>query len=151
MTMPPPFSVPAADGVPPVGPALRPLRGIRSIPLGNAVIWQAPDGVVWLYYVTRHGELWDSSRITAKISAMELGTWSESFQITFEPGTMVRNRPILVGNGDYLPPVYHEVGNDPRALTGLHLVLHALGPSDGYLTESNASAPAWAISSLHQR
>ena len=37
--------------------------------LGNAVVWQAPDGVVWLFYVTRYGELWSDSRITAKISS----------------------------------------------------------------------------------
>src|SRR5437868_14527921 len=27
-------------------------------PEGNAVVWQAPDGVVWLFSVTRHGETW---------------------------------------------------------------------------------------------
>ncbi len=30
--------------------------------------------------------------------------------LTFEPGTMVRNLPIVVENGDYLLPVYHEIG-----------------------------------------
>ncbi|MGY8690971.1 MAG: exo-alpha-sialidase, partial [Verrucomicrobiales bacterium] len=30
--------------------------------LGNPVIWQAPDGVVWLFYVTRFGETWSTSR-----------------------------------------------------------------------------------------
>ena len=34
--------------------------------LGNAVVWQAPDGAVWLFYVTRYGETWSDSRITAK-------------------------------------------------------------------------------------
>jgi len=80
--------------------------------LGNAVVWQAPDGVVWLFYVTRYGELWDSSRITAKISRDGAATWSESFMVTFEAGTMVRNLPIVLGNGDYLLPVYFETGND---------------------------------------
>lgn len=82
--------------------------------LGNAVIWQAPDGLVWLFYVSRYGELWDSSRITAKISKDGASTWSESFMLTFEAGTMVRNLPIVLGNGDYLLPVYHELGNDPE-------------------------------------
>lgn len=106
--------------------------------LGNAVVWQAPDGVVWLYYVTRHGELWDSSRITAKISRDGARTWSESFQITFEAGTMVRNRPILVGNGDYLLPVYHEVGNDPES-TGPDCTSFFMrwDPRSGLWTESN--------------
>ena len=82
--------------------------------LGNAVAWQAPDGLVWLFYVTRYGEIWDTSRITAKISRDGARTWSESFMLTFEAGTMVRNRPILLNNGDYLLPVYHELGDDPE-------------------------------------
>src|SRR5258706_16325168 len=28
----------------------------RSV--GNGVIWQAPDGVVWLFYVVRFGDTW---------------------------------------------------------------------------------------------
>lgn len=80
--------------------------------LGNPVVWQAPDGVVWLFYVTRYGETWAHSRITAKISRDGARTWSEPFQVTFEPGTMVRAHPIVLSNGDYLLPVYHEVGED---------------------------------------
>lgn len=106
--------------------------------LGNAVVWQAPDGVVWLFYVTRYGELWDSSRITAKISRDGAKTWSESFQLTFEAGTMVRNRPIVLPDGDYLLPVYHEVGTDPESTspdcTSFFLRYH---PATRQWTESN--------------
>ncbi len=106
--------------------------------LGNAIPWQAPDGVVWLFYVTRYGEIWDSSRITAKVSRDGAQTWSESFALTFEAGTMVRNRPIVLPDGDYLLPVYHEVGNDPEAVskdcTSLFLRYH---PATGLWTESN--------------
>ncbi len=82
--------------------------------LGNAVIWEAPDRGVWLFYVTRYGELWSDSRITAKVSRDGAKTWSEPFQITFEAGTMVRNRPVVLEGGDWLLPVYHEVGTDPE-------------------------------------
>ena len=82
--------------------------------LGNAVIWEAPDRVVWLFYVTRYGELWSDSRITAKISRDGARTWSEPFQVTFEAGTMVRNRPIVVDGTQWLLPVYHEIGTDPE-------------------------------------
>lgn len=106
--------------------------------LGNAVPWQAPDGVVWLFYVTRYGEIWDSSRITAKISRDGARTWSESFALTFEAGTMVRNRPLVLPDGDYLLPVYHELGNDPEAVskdcTSFFLRHH---PATGQWTESN--------------
>ena len=82
--------------------------------LGNPVVWQAPNGWVWLFYVTRYGEIWDTSRITAKISKDGARTWSESFMLTFEAGTMVRGLPIVLDGGDYLLPVYHELGNDPE-------------------------------------
>ena len=36
--------------------------------LGNGVIWQAPDGLVWLFYVVRYGETWSTSRVQAKVS-----------------------------------------------------------------------------------
>ncbi len=118
----------------------RPVR-IASNPfyaLGNAVPWQAPDGVVWLFYVTRYGELWDSSRITAKVSRDGARTWSESFALTFEAGTMVRGRPIVLADGDYLLPVYHEVGDDPESVsrdcTSFFLRYH---PATGRWTESN--------------
>lgn len=106
--------------------------------LGNAVPWQAPDGTVWLFYVTRYGEIWDTSRITAKISRDGARTWSESFSLTFEAGTMVRNRPIVLPGGDYLLPVYHEVGDDPESVskdcTSFFLRYH---PATGRWTESN--------------
>lgn len=84
--------------------------------LGNAVVWQAPDGAVWLFYVTRYGETWSDSRITAKISRDGAQSWSESFMLTFQPGTMVRGRPIVLGNGDYLLPAYHETGHDTESV-----------------------------------
>jgi len=79
---------------------------------GNAVVWQAPDGLVWLFYLTRYGETWSDSRIKFKISQDGAQTWSDSDMLGFEKGTMVRAAPIVLKNGDYLLPVYHETGND---------------------------------------
>lgn len=80
--------------------------------LGNAVIWEAPDGVVWLFYVIRFGETWSTSRIQAKISRDGAMTWSDAFMVSLDEGMMVRNRPIVLDNGDYLLPIYHETGHD---------------------------------------
>lgn len=80
--------------------------------LGNGVIWQAPNGWVWLFYVIRHGETWSTSRIAAKISKDGAETWSDSFMMTFEEGTMVRGHPIVLSDGAYLVPIYHETGHD---------------------------------------
>jgi len=79
---------------------------------GNAVIWQAPDGMVWLFYVNRYGPTWSNSRIRFKISRDGANTWSDSDMLSFEEGTMVRARPIVLNNGDYLLPAYRETGNN---------------------------------------
>jgi predicted neuraminidase len=81
---------------------------------GNPVIWQGPDAYVWLFYVVRYGKTWSDSRIHCKVSRDGAQTWSDSFVLAFEAGMMVRNRPIVLANGDYLLPVYHEKGNDPE-------------------------------------
>ena len=87
---------------------------VRS--LGNPVVWQAPDGLVWLFYVTRFGDTWSTSRIKAKLSRDGAKTWSDSFMVTFEEGTMVRGQPIVLANGDYLLPIYHETGHDTEVV-----------------------------------
>jgi predicted neuraminidase len=86
----------------------------RSV--GNAVVWQAPDGLVWLFYVVRFGTTWSDSRIQVKISRDEARTWSDPSLLALEAGMMVRNRPIVLADGAYLVPVYHETGHDPEAV-----------------------------------
>jgi predicted neuraminidase len=86
----------------------------RSV--GNGVIWQAPDDLVWLFYVVRYGETWSTSRIQIKVSADGARTWSDSSMLSLDEGMMVRNRPILLEDGDYLLPVYRETGNDPESV-----------------------------------
>jgi len=83
---------------------------------GNAVIWQAPDGLAWLFYVCRFGDTWSNSRIKAKISRDDAHTWSDSFMVAMEEGMMVRSRPLVLNNGDYLLPIYHETGHDTEVV-----------------------------------
>lgn len=86
----------------------------RSV--GNGVIWQAPDGLVWLFYVVRFGDTWSTSRIQAKVSSDRAETWSDAFPLSLDEGMMVRNRPIVLTNGDYLLPIYHETGQDTEVV-----------------------------------
>ena len=84
----------------------------RSV--GNGVIWQAPDGLVWLFYVVRYGETWSTSRVQAKVSHDHAETWSDAFPLVSEEGMMVCNKPIGLRNGDYLLPLYFEGGHNPE-------------------------------------
>ncbi|MBY0587140.1 exo-alpha-sialidase [bacterium] len=83
---------------------------------GNAVIWESPDQVVWLFYVVRYGDTWSHSIIQAKLS-YDLGkTWTDPMVLSLKKGMMVRGRPIVNRSGDYLLPVYLETGNDREAV-----------------------------------
>ena len=75
---------------------------------------EAPDELVWLFYVVRFGETWSTSRVQVKVSRDSALTWSDASVLSLDEGTMVRNRPIVLKNGDYLLPVYHETGHDPE-------------------------------------
>jgi predicted neuraminidase len=86
----------------------------RSV--GNGVIWEAPDGVVWLFYVVRYGETWSTSRLQFKLSHDNAETWSDASVLSLDEGDMVRGRPIVLNNGDYLLPIYHETGRDPESV-----------------------------------
>lgn len=79
---------------------------------GNPVVWQAPDGKVWLFYVVRYGKTWSTSLIQAKISTDGAKTWSDPMLVTMTQGMMVRGRPLALADGDFLLPVYHETGHD---------------------------------------
>ncbi len=84
----------------------------RSV--GNGVVWEAPDGLVWLFYVVRFGETWSTSRVQVKVSRDGALSWSDASVLSLDEGTMVRSRPIVLKSGDYLLPVYHETGHDPE-------------------------------------
>jgi len=101
---------------------------------GNGIVWQAPDGLVWLFYVQRYGATWSDSLIKAKVSSDGAKTWSDSLNLGFEMGTMVRGRPIVLNNGDYLLPVYHETGAD-REVVG--------ADSTSYFLRHDPTARTW--------
>ena len=84
--------------------------------LGNGVIWQGPDGTVWLFYVVRFGATWSDSRIQVKLSTDGAKTWSDPSLLTLEAGMMVRNRPIVLSDGAYLLPIYRETGADTESV-----------------------------------
>ncbi len=106
--------------------------------MGNPVVWQAPDDVLWLFFVVRPGATWSTSRTAAKISRDRGQSWSDAFIVAWEPGMMVRSRPILLADGAYLLPLYHETGSDPdRTDPDTSSVFLRFDPQSRTWTESN--------------
>lgn len=80
--------------------------------LGNPVITLAPDGRLWLFYVSVSIGGWGGSAINA-MSSEDLGqTWSAPRQLITSPflniSTLVRNTPVFHEDGSIGLPVYHE-------------------------------------------
>lgn len=109
---------------------------------GNPVVWQAPDGLVWLFWVVRYGETWSESRIMAKISKDGAQSWNtDAFPVAYELGMMVRCKPVDMGGGEFLLPIYHETGHD-REIVGADTTSLFLryDPTKNIFTETNRIA-----------
>lgn len=116
----------------------RVIAGNPVYSMGNPVVWQAPDRTLWLFFVVRPGATWSTSRIAAKTSTDRGLTWSDAFVVAWEAGLMVRSRPILLADGAYLLPVYHETGTDTeRTAPDTCSLFLRFDPATKTWTESN--------------
>lgn len=86
------------------------LRYVKK--LGNPVAQRAPDGTLWLFYVTVSLGGWAGSSITAITSKDDGATWSPARRLVTSPftniSTLVKGTPYLYSDGSIGLPVYHE-------------------------------------------
>ncbi|HSM98961.1 MAG TPA: sialidase family protein [Gallionella sp.] len=86
------------------------LRYVKK--LGNPVAQRAPDGTLWLYYVTVSLGGWAGSSITAIASKDDGATWSPARRLITSPfiniSTLVKGTPFMYVDGTMGLPVYHE-------------------------------------------
>ncbi len=86
------------------------LRYVKK--LGNPVALRAPDGKLWLFYVTVSVGGWAGSSITAITSSDNGTTWSPARRLITSPftniSTLVKGPPFLYSDGTMGLPVYHE-------------------------------------------
>jgi predicted neuraminidase len=80
--------------------------------LGNPVAQRAPDGTLWLFYVTVSLGGWAGSSITAITSKDDGATWSPARRLITSPfiniSTLIKGTPFLYSDGTMGLPVYHE-------------------------------------------
>jgi predicted neuraminidase len=86
------------------------LRYVKK--LGNPVALRAPDGKLWLFYVTVSLGGWAGSSITAITSSDDGASWSPARRLITSPfsniSTLVKGTPFLYSDGTMGLPVYHE-------------------------------------------
>ncbi len=85
-------------------------RTIRK--LGNPVVSQAPDGKLWLFYVSVSVGGWAGSALNASYSIDGGRTWTAPTRLITSPfaniSTLVKGTPIYYRDGSIGLPVYHE-------------------------------------------
>ena len=82
---------------------------------GNPVIFVDPEtGRLWLFWVTMRGagdkSGWSACIIKVKHSDDGGNTWTKPRVIRDMIGWMIRNKPIILSNGDVLLPIMSEMG-----------------------------------------
>ena len=86
------------------------LRYVKKI--GNPVAQRAPDGKLWLYYVTVSLGGWAGSSITAITSTDDGATWGPARRLITSPfiniSTLIKGTPFLYSDGTMGLPEYHE-------------------------------------------
>ncbi len=86
------------------------LRYVKK--LGNPVAQRAPDGTLWLFYVTVSLGGWAGSSITAMTSNDDGATWGPARRLITSPfiniSTLIKGTPFMYDDGTMGLPVYHE-------------------------------------------
>jgi predicted neuraminidase len=81
--------------------------------IGNPALWTAPEGDIYLFYVTSWVAGWSGSSIHLKISHDDGNTWTPARRLVTSPffnsGTLVRNTPFAYTDGTIGIPAYHEL------------------------------------------
>ena len=74
----------------------------------NPLLFLAPDGTVWLFHTTQHGD--QQKDIVYALKSKDLGhTWSEPTTVFPQLGLYTR-QPLVVFQKQWLFPVYHSAG-----------------------------------------
>ncbi|MCX7944626.1 MAG: exo-alpha-sialidase [Deltaproteobacteria bacterium] len=75
---------------------------------GNPAIWVDDNGDIYIFFVTIFGSTWDETKIRYVKSTDNGKTFSEPVFLNEEYCYNTRHRPVKLGNGDLLLPLYNE-------------------------------------------
>lgn len=68
----------------------------------NPILFNAPDGTLWLFYTSQKSGNQDTAIVRRRISRDHGATWSEPETMIGDPGTFVRQPIEVLDNGDML-------------------------------------------------
>jgi predicted neuraminidase len=77
--------------------------------LGNTVLFQDKENVVWLFYAAVEFGGWSGAHVDYKISRDRGRTWSESHRLTSGLGDVPRGKPVELSPHEIFLPLSHSV------------------------------------------
>lgn len=82
----------------------------------NPVLFEDGDGLVWLLHTSSLPHDQTTAHVVARTSADAGRTWSEPRVLFAEPGTFIRNPPVILDDGTWLLPAYHCASSGDRSV-----------------------------------
>jgi predicted neuraminidase len=73
----------------------------------NPVLFQAPDGKVWLLHTSNDPHDRKEATVICRVSEDRGLTWSEPKVLLDDPGIFIRHPMLVLNNGDWLLPSYY--------------------------------------------
>ena len=102
----------------------------------NPVLFPAPDGKLWLMWTAQKAGNQDTAFIRYRVSEDNGASWSRMDILFDKPGTFIRQPIVVLGNGDWLLPVFYCVTTPGEKWLGDHDYSAVQISSDGGKTWS---------------
>ncbi len=107
----------------------------------NPILTYGPDGKLWLLFTAQLGGNQETALVRYRVSDDEGHSWSPVRTLIDEPGTFVRQPPVLRHNGDWLLPVFLCRTPPGTKWTGDHDISEVRISRDGGQTWSRQTVP----------
>ncbi|MDO5090265.1 MAG: exo-alpha-sialidase [Cardiobacteriaceae bacterium] len=75
----------------------------------NPVLFLAPDNTLWLLWTAQISGNQDTAIVRCRQSQDQGKTWGDVRTLLEQPGTFIRQPPVIASNGDWLLPVFYCV------------------------------------------
>lgn len=75
----------------------------------NPILFQSPNGDLWLIYTAQHLVHQDSAIVRYRVSKDNGYTWSDIKTLFDKPGSFVRQPPVILDNGEMVLPAYYSL------------------------------------------
>ncbi|ARA80402.1 MULTISPECIES: sialidase family protein [Pseudomonas syringae group] len=86
----------------------------------NPILFQAPGGPLWLIWTAQISGNQETAIIRRRLSLDNGQSWGPIDTLFDEPGTFVRQPPVVLDNGDWLLPVWYCITGPGEKWVGNH-------------------------------